>query len=234
MKELRNNVEIFGVTDFMFWAEEFVLDKTFVLELCQAIIRSGLKIQWVCNSRVDAVDAETMNAIRAAGCWNIAFGIESGDQDILDRINKHTTLEQIRLAVAAAKRAGLQVTGHVIIGFPEDSLKTIATTEKFINSLALDFVQYYCAMPYPGTQLYVDAVKNGWIKTTDWRKWEHNFSILDYEHLKSTELMKIRRQLMRRWYFTPKRIVNILNNHIKHPSDLFSLVSRAWGFLRWM
>lgn len=234
MKELHNNVEKFGVTDFMFWAEEFILDKAFVLELCREITGAGLKIRWVCNSRVDAADEETMNAISSAGCWNIAFGIESGDQDILTRINKQTTLEQIRFAVTAAKHAGLQVTGHVIIGLPGDSRTTISNTEKFINSLELDFVQYYCAMPYPGTQLYDEAVSRGWVTTTDWHRWEHNFSILDYEHLKSAEIMKLRRKLMLRWYLTPKRLLNILKNNIGQSSDLFALIARTWGFLRWM
>ncbi|MDO8282434.1 MAG: radical SAM protein [Thermodesulfovibrionia bacterium] len=234
MQELHNNVTRFGITNFMFWAEEFILDKNFVRELCQAIIRSGLQIKWVCNSRVDAVDAETLKAIKDAGCWNIAFGIESGDQNILNQINKQTSLEQISHAVTLAKKAGLQVTGHVIIGFPADTYATIATTSKFINSLNLDFVQYYCAMPYPGTQLYNDAVQNSWLSAADWSQWEHNSSVLDYPQLTAREIMKLRRRLMLRWYFTPKRIINTLKNHIKRPSDIWALISKLYGFIRWM
>lgn len=234
MSELTNNVEKFGVNNFMFWAEEFILDKDFVLELCDAIIKSGLPIKWVCNSRVDAVDMEILTAIKKAGCWNIAFGIESGIQDILKQINKQTTLEQISRAVSMSKRAGLQVTGHVIIGFPQDTHETVAATGQFVNSLELDFVQYYCAMPYPGTQLYSDAIANGWLITTDWQQLEHNRSVLDTGHLTSAETMKLRKRLMLRWYFTPKRIINTLRNNIKRPADVRALFSKLGGFIRWM
>jgi anaerobic magnesium-protoporphyrin IX monomethyl ester cyclase len=234
MRELKYDVEKFGITNFMFWAEEFILDRDFVIELCDAIVHSGLPIAWVCNSRVDAVNREVLEAIKRAGCWNLAFGIESGDQNILNSINKQTTLEQIRHAVTLAKRVGLQVTGHVIIGFPEDTEQTIATTGQFINSLDLDFVQYYCAMPYPGTQLYADSCKEGWLTTSDWKQWEHNSSVLNSTHLTSARIMKLRRRLMLRWYFTPKRIYNTLKNHIKHPSHLWALISNMFGFIRWM
>ncbi len=234
MQELHNNVTRFGIKNFMFWAEEFILDKKFVRDLCHAIIGSGLQIKWVCNSRVDAVDAETLLAVKHAGCWNIAFGIESGNQNILNSINKQTSIEQISQAVTLAKRAGLQVTGHVIIGFPDDTDQTIATTASFINSLDLDFVQYYCAMPYPGTQLYADALEHGWLATNDWKGWEHNSSILTYPQLKAKEIMKLRRRLMLRWYFTPKRMVSTLKNHIRRPSDFSALISKLYGFIRWM
>lgn len=234
MHELRNNVEQFGVTDFMFWAEEFILDKAFVHALCKEIVASGLSVNWVCNSRVDAVDREVLTSIRRAGCWNIAFGIESGVQDILDHTNKGISLHQIVAAVEMAKDAGLHVTGHVIIGLPNDSRDSIAQTERFIDSLDLDFVQYYCAMPYPGTELYREAQKHGWLTTTDWKQWEHNRSVLTYNHLTAAEIMQLRRKMMLRWYLTPKRIIRTLKNHVRQPSDFLAILSRFGGFLRWM
>jgi radical SAM superfamily enzyme YgiQ (UPF0313 family) len=234
LRELANDVTRFGVVDFMFWAEEFILDRAFVLELSHAIIRSGLNIRWVCNSRVDAVSPDLLAAIRRAGCWNIAFGIESGDQRVLDATNKRTTLAQARAAVSMAKDAGLQVTGHVIIGFPQETRETIAATGRFVDSLDLDFVQYYCAMPYPGTELYRDACEHGWLTSSDWKLWEHNTSVLDYEHLTSAEIMKLRRRLMLAWYFNPRRVLKTVKNHVRRPSDIWALFSRLGGFIRWM
>jgi radical SAM superfamily enzyme YgiQ (UPF0313 family) len=234
MRELRDDVERFGVRNVMMWAEEFILDKAFVLELCEAIRASGLPLRWVCNSRVDAVDAEVLAAVRQAGCWNIAFGIESGEQAILDAIRKQTTLEQIRRAVALAKEAGLQVTGHVILGFPEDTPETMRATGAFVEALDLDFVQYYCAMPYPGTELYDRAVRNGWLATRDWEQWEHNRSALEYGHLGAAEIMATRRALLRRHYFAPRTILRTLRKHVARPSHLAALLSRLPGFLRWM
>jgi radical SAM superfamily enzyme YgiQ (UPF0313 family) len=234
LRELTSNVTRFGVVDFLFWAEEFILDRDFVLELCEAIIRSRLDIRWVCNSRVDAATPELLAAIKQAGCWNIAFGIESGDQRVLDATNKRTTLAQARSAVSMAKEAGLQVTGHVIIGFSQDTRESIAATGRFVDSLDLDFVQYYCAMPYPGTELHRDACEHGWLASTDWKLWEHNTSVLDYEHLTAAEIMKLRRRLMLGWYFTPSRVLKTVKNHIRKPSDVWALLSRLGGFVRWM
>lgn len=234
VRELANDVRTFGVSNFMFWAEEFLLDRKFVLELSEAILRSGLEIRWVCNGRVDAVSPEVLAAIRAAGCWNIAFGVESGDQRALDRTNKRTTLAQVRAAAAMARSAGLQVTGHVIIGLPTDTRETILATGRFVDSLELDFVQYYCAMPYPGTELHREAAEQGWLASTDWRQWEHNQSVLQYPQLTSRETMSLRRRLMLRWYLRPTRVLKTLRNHVRRPSDAWALLSRLGGFLRWM
>lgn len=234
LRELEAGVRVHGVRNFMFWAEEFVLERAFVLELCEAIVRGGLQIRWVCNSRVDAVTPELLAAIRRAGCWNIAFGIESGDQRVLDATNKRTTLAQVRAAVSMAREAGLQVTGHVILGFPQDTRETIAATGRFVDSLDLDFVQYYCAMPYPGTELYREARERGWLASTDWARWEHNQSVLDYPQLKAAETMALRRRMMMRWYFTPRRILRTVRNHVRSPSDAFTMLSRLGGFVRWM
>jgi radical SAM superfamily enzyme YgiQ (UPF0313 family) len=234
LRELQNDVATFGVTDFMFWAEEFILDHAFVLELCEGIRRAGLSIRWVCNSRVDAVTPEILAAVKRAGCWNIAFGIESGDQRVLDGTRKQVRLDQIRAAVTMAKEAGLQVTGHVILGFPQDTRETIAATGRFVDSLDLDFVQYYCAIPYPGTALLRDAEERGWLATTDWRRWEHNSSVLEYGHLGAAEIMRARRRLMLRWYSHPRRIFRTIRNHVRRPSDAWALLSRLAGFLRWM
>lgn len=234
MREIRSNVEKFGVRNFMIWTEEFILDREYVKSVCRAIIESGLKISWVCNSRVDAVDEEVLTLIRKAGCWNIAYGIESGVQEILDKIKKQTTLEQIRRAVALAKKCDLKVTGHVIIGFPEDTAETMAITEKFINSLDLDFVQYYCAMPYPGTGLFDEARKNGWINSKDWTMWEHNFSVLDYPHMKADEIMRTRNRFFRKYYFNPKTVIRTVRNNIKRPKDVITFIKNVKDFLQWM
>lgn len=232
--ELRNDVERFGVRNFMIWTEEFILDKAFVKDLCRAIVEANLDIRWVCNSRVDAVDEEVLRLVKAAGCWNIAYGIESGVQEILDAVKKRTTLEQIRRAVRLAKEAGLQVTGHVIIGFPEDTRETVRRTEAFVRSLDLDFVQYYCAMPYPGTELYERARREGWINATDWRLWEHNYSVLDMPNLKAREIMRLRSAMFRRHYFRPKVVWRTLTRHIRRPKDVLTFLRNVREFLKWM
>lgn len=234
VQELRRGVERFGVNDFLFWTEEFLLDRAFVLELCHAIAKADLRIRWVCNGRVDCVDREVLTALRRAGCWNVAFGIESGDREVLAGIRKGITPDQIRQAVALAREAGLRVTGHVIVGLPQDTLASISATARFVDELDLDFVQYYCAIPYPGSDLFEEACANGWITNTDWQRWEHNQSVLSYPHLSSKAIMGMRRRLMWRWYARPRKIASTLRNHVRTPSEGIAFLRSLVGFLRWM
>lgn len=234
VRELRAGVERFGVRQYMFWAEEFVVEPGWVIALCDAIAAAGLRISWVCNSRVDAVTPEVLAALRRAGCWNVAYGIESGSQEVLDAVGKRTTVARIREAVAMTREAGLQVTGHVIIGFPEDTRASVDATRRLVDELDLDFVQFYCAMPLPGTRLRGAAEAQGWITDRAWSRLEHNFSVLDAGRLRPAEIMALRRRLMLRWYASPRRVLRILRNHVRRPRDLWALLSRVGGFLRWM
>lgn len=234
LRELTQDVERFGVRDFMFWAEEFLVDPGFVHELCDAIVASGLEIRWVCNGRVDAVDAGIVRSLRRAGCWNLALGVESADPNVLLHVRKQITPEQTRHAIQLAKEGGLQVTGHVIVGFPQDTRETIAETSRFVDSLGLDFVQVYCAIPYPGTELHAEALANGWLASSDWKLWEHNRSVLNYPHLSAKEIMGLRRKMMLGWYLDPARIRATVRNHVRTPRDAWALLKRLGGFLRWM
>ena len=225
MDEIRQDVERFGVRNLMFWAEEFVLDKAFVLALSQAIIDSDLDISWVCNSRVDGVSPEVLEKIHEAGCWNIAYGIESGAQSILDRSNKGISLDVTRKAVTWTKQAGLKVTGHVILGLPGESRSTMEETHRFVQSLELDYVQYYCAMPYPGSSFYEQALDAGWVQSHDWHRYEHNDCVVDYPQLAGKEIRSARTRYFLAFYFQPTILWKLARENLDS-------VSHAWHFAR--
>lgn len=234
MKELHQNVERFGVRDFMVWAEEFMLDKEFVSGLADAIVADGLSIRWVCNSRVNGVDRRVLEKIRRAGCWNVAFGIESGVQSILDGVRKGITLQQTRDAVALCKEVGLKVTGHVILGLPGETEETMAQTHRFVRELDLDYVQFYCAMPAPGTALRDLALAEGWVQPADWQRFEHNYSVMEYPQLSSHQVMDARRKYFLRYYMQPKIARAVVKNHLTSARDLGAFTVTLKGFLSWV
>ena len=92
LAEIRECVERHGISSFLFRSDLFTQDKRWVRRLCEAILDGGLAISWACNSRVDTVDAETLRWMKRAGCWIAAFGVESGDQSALDRLEKNATV----------------------------------------------------------------------------------------------------------------------------------------------
>jgi radical SAM superfamily enzyme YgiQ (UPF0313 family) len=106
--------------------------------------------------------------MRDAGCFFVAFGIESGNQKVLDAMKKGITLEQVEAAVKDAKSLGLKTSGFFIIGCPEETYETAMESIRFSESLPLDETRFYNAMPYPGTELY------SWVK-------EHGTFLADME-----------------------------------------------------
>jgi len=106
------------VDEVFFHTDLFTFRKDYVLELCDQIRREQINLQWICNSRVDTFDKEMAEAMKAAGCWMISFGVESGNQDILDLCEKKITLEQSRRAVQICHDEGLVSIGHFVLGFP--------------------------------------------------------------------------------------------------------------------
>lgn len=223
----------FNISQFLFWSESFTLNRRFVTEVCERIIRKNLPIRWVCNSRVDHVDKELLKKIKQAGCWMIGFGIESGSQEILDRTNKKTTLEQAISAVRWSKEVGLEVTGHVVLGLPGDNSQTIRQTIDFVKSLDLDFAQFYCAVPFPGSRLYKEALEKGWINTSLWHRFEQNYSILDLDDIKAEEIMNWRRCAYREFYLRPKIIFRTLRR-LHSLREYKNFLRMVYDFLTWV
>jgi anaerobic magnesium-protoporphyrin IX monomethyl ester cyclase len=202
--ELQRNITTFGIRDFLFWSDTFTLDKTHVKELCQAIIAANLQIQWAANSRVDTADLKTFQKMRQAGCWMVSFGIESGSQTVLDQLKKGADVAEAKQAVGWAKQAGLQVAGHFVLGLPGDSEVSIRETIHFSRTLALDFAQYYCAVPFPGSSLYVEAKQKGWLPDTPWEDFRQDKAILRLPGLAPDVVQRLRNQASLQFYTSPR------------------------------
>jgi anaerobic magnesium-protoporphyrin IX monomethyl ester cyclase len=231
--EIQWLTERHGVDEFLFWTESFTLDRDFAMAVCDEIIARGLKVGWVCNSRVDQVDRELLQKLHEAGCWMIGYGIESGNQRILDLIPKGSTLRQSRDAVRWAKEAGLQVTAHCVLGFPGETVGTMADTIDFAVDLDVDFAQFYCVVPLPGTPLYRIAERNGWLSSTDWRFFEQNSSVLCTETLTPEQVMEWRERAYRRFYLRPRAVVKTMWR-LRSMAELNNFVRMVRDFATWV
>lgn len=222
----------FNISSFLFWAEGFISDKNHVYEVCNEIIKRGHRFKWAANSRVDTVDLPLLKRMREAGCWMIGYGIESGNQDILDAVKKGNTLSQIEEAIKLTKQSGIKITAHVIIGIPGETKKHIFQTSTFVNKLDVDFLQLYCCIPFPGSPLYERAKKNGWINTGNWEMFEQNFCVLDTPYISAQEVMRLRKKIFKSFYLTPRRILKITKD-IKSLRDLKNFMVMVKNFTRW-
>ncbi|MFH0802674.1 MAG: radical SAM protein [bacterium] len=223
----------FGVRNFLFWIESFTINRDHVLALMDEIISRKLDIRFICNSRVADVDREMLFKLKKAGCWMIAFGIESGNQEILDSMKKATLLPQAKKAVLMSHEAGLKVVGHCIIGVPGESVKTIKQTMALVRTLRLDYVQYYCCVPFPGSDLYREALEKGWINTDRWDGFEQSYSVMDLPNLDSRNVMKWRKKAFLRFYLSPGTVFRILGE-IRSLGHLKRLAGMVNDFLFWI
>jgi len=146
--------EKFGVREIAFYDDSFTIDKERVHAIADSIISKKLKIAWSCETRVNLVDKELLTHMKAAGCYVVAYGIESASPEIIKTIQKDTTIEQVEKAIRAHKEIGLQVIGYFMLGSPGETPQTIQQTINFAQKLKVDFAQFSITTPFPGTELY--------------------------------------------------------------------------------
>ena len=144
----------FGVKEIAFYDDSFTLDKKRVHAIADKIMEKGLKIAWTCETRVNLVDKELLHHMKQAGCYSVAYGIESASPEIIKTLQKDITLEQVETAVRDSRGVGLLVIGYFMLGSPGDTPETIRQTIEFAKKLKVDFAQFSVTTPFPGTELY--------------------------------------------------------------------------------
>ncbi len=227
--EIRRNIDVHGVRELFFWSDTFTIDKRYVMELCEAIEPFG--VTWASNSRVDTIDPELATAMRRAGCWMISFGIESGDQASLDAAGKGATVEDAERAVRVAKEAGIKVAGHFVLGIPGETKESLDKTLALAERLPLDFEQFYCAVPFPGSRLYTEALEKGWLGDAAFDRFRQDEALLELPGLTPAEVVAYRERAYRRFYSRPRVALGALA--MLSPRNLGQLGSAVKRFLGW-
>jgi radical SAM superfamily enzyme YgiQ (UPF0313 family) len=120
-----------------------------------------------------------------------------------------------------------------VLGYPGETIDTIKKTINLTLSLPFDFVQFYCSVPFPGSELYKEAKECGWITTNDWTRFEQNFSVMDTPQLKAEEVMKWRSIAYRRFYLRPKIILKTISR-IRSFKEFANFLKMAKDFLTWV
>jgi radical SAM superfamily enzyme YgiQ (UPF0313 family) len=223
-----------NVRNVLFLADLFTYDRKGVMKLCDMIISKGLKVRWTCNSRVDTIDEEMMIKMKQAGCWLIAFGIESGSQQILDNVKKDAKVEDATRTIRLCKKHGIKSWGYFIIGLPGENRQTVRETIDFAKSIPLDIALFHVAMPYAGTEFYFQAVANGWLNTSEWKHFDMNDSaVVQYQDFTSEDILKATKQAFREFYFRPVQMWRMARMMLG-TGDLGMIWSVAKNFLGWI
>jgi len=211
-----------GVRDIIIYDDIFPLLKPRLLKICGLIRSRGLDLTWSCNSRVNFADPEALSAMKSAGCWQIGYGIESGDQGILDIIGKRIKLEQVERAVRLTEEAGIRAKGFFIIGHPGETLASIRATIDFAKGLKLSDYQTCFFTPFPGTDIHREADKYGAIVAT-WDKMNLLAPAFIPSGLTADDLEKWAARSYREFYLRPRIVWRYLSG-IRSPYHVLQIL----------
>lgn len=215
----------YNISNFFFKADTFTINKEWTIDLCKKIINSSLynKIRWAANSRVDTVDEELLGYMKKAGCFLIAFGLETGTDESLKKMKKNTSLIQNYNSVQMAKKAGLQTLGFYIIGFPWETKNDLEKTKKAIFKNDTDFIEIHIAVPFIGTELYNEFYLDEHINNKIYGKNHFNYiNTIKNKNLNSKYVEQFRKNTVLQYYTRPKYIICKIKQSLKRPKILLN------------
>lgn len=160
-------LEAMGVRHILFYDDLFTVNRPRVVELCERFLAEGFRFTWSCNSHPNLLDEPTLALMKRAGCWQIAYGIESGSQRVLDVVKHEVRLPRMIETLARTRAAGIRVKGLMMMGHPTEGPDSLAETIAFLRHAPIDLVQITKFTPYPGTPAYPTIRQHGTF-TEDW------------------------------------------------------------------
>lgn len=220
-----------GVRHVIFVDDLFTVRKQRVVDLCRAFLDEGLRLSWSCNSHPNLLDFDTLQLMRRAGCWQIAYGIESGSQRILDVVKHEVRIPKMRETLRMTRAAGIRAKGYVMIGHPTEGLDSLAETAAFLREVELDLCQITKFTPYPGTPAYPTIREHGTF-TEDWERMNAmNFMFIP-SGLSEEILETYFDHLYRAFYTRPDVLWGLLRLLLQEPRYVKRLGASAAVYLR--
>ena len=232
IQEIEFYLKEYNINQLMIIDDNFTVNKKRVIELCEEFIKRGYhkKFNWWAEARVDCLDEEILTIMKKSGCSIISLGLESGNQRLLDLIKKRISLPQVVKTVKMIHKVGIKSRASLILGLPTETRKESLKTIKFAYSLPLDQVRFSVATPFPGTELWDIAIKEGKINPDkiDWRRlslmggYTKKGPLYYPNGRSSNELKWLQRRANIFFYLRPKIILGFLER-IKSFSDVTNL-----------
>ncbi|MFA6449709.1 MAG: radical SAM protein [bacterium] len=234
IEEIRICRDEFGVRLIDFQDSTFNVNLDFTKELCSEIAKSDTGIKFMARVRANKVDAELVRLLKEAGFFFVMIGIESGDPQILKRIRKDITLDDVRRSVSMFNKAGISVMGYFVLGLPGDTRETVMNTISFSTSVGLSYAQFTKLLPMPHSDIYVEMMnrtgKDAWSEHTVNPNADLSLPLLDTD-LAPEEIEELLNLAFKRFYlrfaFITRRILELrnLSEFIKYAKAALSLIS---------
>jgi len=151
----------YGIRHTFFYDDLFTTDRARVARFCELKEKAGLKVTYNCIARLEHVDGELLSLLKRSGCWQVNFGIESGDPDLIRKHRKFYGLDEVKQKLRMVRETGMRVKGLFMIGLPGETEESIRRTIDFALALPLDEINVTKFTPFPGAPVYRDIREHG-------------------------------------------------------------------------
>ncbi len=220
--EIERGYRTFGLRYFYLWGDTVTLNVKSFSAFCDELIARKLPIHWLGNARADNLtDPAFVERLRTSGCWMLALGIETESDDTRKDMMKRLEGRKIRTALKNMRAAGIKSFAFFIMGYPGETAANLDRTIDYAVDLDPDFANFYPAVPYPGTELYVKARRDGLLVSEDWTRMEYSYYLLRGNGLDEAAVMGAINRAKRRFYLRPAYLV-------RHAGDITKLVLSKW------
>jgi len=221
------------VKEFFFDDDTFTANLPRAREIAKKLGPLGLT--WSCNSRAN-IEYDTIRSFKDSGLRLFLVGYESGNEDILTRIKKGVTMDEMRRFTKACHRAGVVIHGTFILGLPVETRQSIENTIRFAQELDVFSIQVSLAAPYPGTELFEMARQNGWFVKKDKTDLveDDGFqqSALEYPGLSKEEIFEAVDRFYRAYYLRPKPILRIIKTMLEDKDVCVRRLREGYEFFK--
>jgi len=156
-EEIKYIKETFKINGVAFFDDDLLSNKKRIVEICNLI--KTLNIKWRCLSRVSSLNENIINTIANAGCEEIALGIESADQDILNKVSKNIDINEAKKIIKLLKDYDIRVKELFIVGLPGESRESLEKMERFIQETQPHDIDLTIFSPFPGSDIYINSHK---------------------------------------------------------------------------
>jgi len=208
--EIKYYIEKFGVKELHIMDDVFTLDKRRTIEICQAIQKSNfnLALSFANGIRADSIDEEVLKVLKDTGFQDLGFGVETGDEKILESIKKNTTKDSMRRAFKMAKKFGFNTWGFFMIGLPGETKATIKKTINFAIELDPDFAKFLILKPFPGSEVFKNLNESGCIKDCNYDNYGvYTAPVHEFINLSAKSMLRWQQWAYLKFYLRPKKII---------------------------
>ncbi len=220
----------FGIRHIIFYDDQFTFNRQRVEAFTRMMIDRPLAVTFNCAVRANHIDLELLYCLKAAGCWMISLGIETGDEDLLAQHRRNMNLNLLAEKIYLIKKAGIRVKGLLMIGLPGETENSIKKTMDYVFSLPIDDINLAKFTPFPGAPVYKNIHEVGEFNE-DWEKMDcMNFQFIPKGMTK--ERMEELFQIFYKTYFLrPKVIWNYTSMLWRSPDSWLRFILNITDFL---